>query len=336
MTALEVEMETIFSTTKIHPRDRFDYWHSVACQYIVNHDSKPKNPTAFHAELQSGVVDDIGLVEFETSELTVWHTARHVARADCENIFVCRQLTGQLAIEQCGRQAMLQPGDFTMLDSRLPYSATFSPSCRLLCVKLPRAPLEARLGKPLEMIARTIRPAAAESGLTSAYLGMLPTYAIGLSREAKAIVRNQVLDLVAVSMAKAMESHAPRVSSARSVAHIRVRAAIEAHLNDPTLDPNAVAAAAGISVRYANSVLADDNTSISRLIQQRRVARCRRALDDPSQFHRTVTEIAYGWGFSDMTHFARRFRAEYGLLPSEHRKVMQISRRPPSRTNSED
>ena len=51
----------------------------------------------------------------------------------------------------------------------------------------------------------------------------------------------------------------------------------------------------------------------------RRLARCRRALEDPSQAHRTVSEIAYGWGFSDMTHFGRKFKAAYGLLPRDYR-----------------
>ncbi|WP_310353804.1 hypothetical protein [Methylobacterium sp. BE186] len=30
-----------------------------------------------------------------------------------------------------------------------------------------------------------------------------------------------------------------------------------------------------------------------------------------------MSEIAYGWGFSDMTRFGRRFKAAYGLKPSE-------------------
>ena len=71
----------------------------------------------------------------------------------------------------------------------------------------------------------------------------------------------------------------------------------------------------------ANAVLAEESLSISRLIQARRLARCRSALDDPLQTHRTVSEIAYGWGFSDMTHFGRVFRAAFGLLPSEYRKA---------------
>jgi AraC family transcriptional regulator, positive regulator of tynA and feaB len=81
-----------------------------------------------------------------------------------------------------------------------------------------------------------------------------------------------------------------------------------------------VAAAAGVSVRYANAVLAEEDTSIMRLVLARRLERCRRALEDPSQAHRTVSEIAYGWGFSDLTHFGRKFRAAFGLTPSDYRR----------------
>jgi AraC family transcriptional activator of tynA and feaB len=102
---------------------------------------------------------------------------------------------------------------------------------------------------------------------------------------------------------------------------LRVRSIIEASLQDPRLNAAAIASTAGISVRYANSVLADEHTSISRLIQERRLERCRRALEDPAQSHRSVSEIAYAWGFSDMTHFGRKFRHAFGPLPSEYRRA---------------
>jgi AraC-like DNA-binding protein len=101
---------------------------------------------------------------------------------------------------------------------------------------------------------------------------------------------------------------------------MQLRSAIDRRLTDPTLNPAAVAAAAGVSVRYANAVLADEHTSIARLIQTQRLERCRRALSDPMQVYRTVAEVAYGWGFSDMTHFGRRFKSAFGLLPSEYRR----------------
>ena len=75
-----------------------------------------------------------------------------------------------------------------------------------------------------------------------------------------------------------------------------------------------------MSVRYANAVLGHEHTSITRLIRTERLERCRKALADRSQAHRTITEIAYGWGFSDMTHFGRSFKAVYGELPSDYRR----------------
>ena len=77
-------------------------------------------------------------------------------------------------------------------------------------------------------------------------------------------------------------------------------------------------------MRYANAILASEDTSIMRLIQARRLERCRRALEDPLQAHRRVSEIAYGWGFSDMTHFGRKFKAAFGVPPSEYRKGTKL------------
>jgi transcriptional regulator GlxA family with amidase domain len=57
-----------------------------------------------------------------------------------------------------------------------------------------------------------------------------------------------------------------------------------------------------------------------RLVLAMRLARCRQALEDSLQDHRTVSEIAYGWGFSDMTHFGRCFKAAYDVSPRDYRK----------------
>jgi AraC-like DNA-binding protein len=55
--------------------------------------------------------------------------------------------------------------------------------------------------------------------------------------------------------------------------------------------------------------------------RKKRLERCRKALTDPAQSKRSVSEIAYSWGFCDLTHFGRAFRAAYGMLPSECRQL---------------
>jgi AraC family transcriptional activator of tynA and feaB len=322
-------VETLFSTKDVHPRDRFDYWHNVACKNLVAHDSYTECRQTFTAEMQGGRLADVGLVLFENTSMAVAHTRCHVDQARNDDLFVCRQVAGLLELEQNGREAAIEPGDITLLDPLLPYAGRFSSGSKLLVLKVPRRALEARVGNTREMIIRSIKPTETENGLTSSFLAMLPGYTDKMGPAATDIIKDQTLDLVAVSLAKAMELHRPKVSSVRSLALLNVRAAIAARLSDPALDPATVAAAAGISVRYANAVLAqEEGTSLARLIQARRLARCRRALEDPLQMHRTISEIAYGWGFSDMTHFGRRFKAAYGMSPTEYRNLATQSEAP--------
>jgi AraC family transcriptional activator of tynA and feaB len=316
-----IAVETVFSTKEVHPRDRFEYWHEIACKIIVDHSSKPESRQSFEAKLQVGAIADVGLVLFENSPMDVLHTQRQVAHATGDKLFVCRQVAGTLVLEQSGREIVLEPGDVTLLDPLLPYAGKFQQGSKALVVKVPRRALEARVGKTRDMTTRVMRPVHGEYNLMSWILATLPANAGRLGSAAEEILKEQALDWIAVSLAKMTEGHTPRLSSARSLASMSIRAAIEARLADPCLSVNSVAAAAGVSIRYANAVLAEEDMSIMRLVQARRLERCRRALEDPLQSRRTVSEIAYGWGFSDMTHFGRRFKAAYGMLPRDCRRL---------------
>jgi AraC family transcriptional regulator, positive regulator of tynA and feaB len=253
--------------------------------------------------------------------MEVIHTIRHIRRAQSNDLFVCQQIAGSLALEQGGRQAILTPGDVTLIDPMMPYLGRFAPSSKLLVVKMPRRSLEARTGKAKELVLRLLKPANAESKLASQFLAMLPDYAKDLSQASAELVRNQALDLIALALTKTIAQEPVRLSIARSVALLNIRAAIETRLADSSLHPKVVAAACGISVRYANSILAQEGLSLGRLIIQRRLEHCRRCLRDEAHAHRLVSDIAHGWGFSDMTHFSRLFKKAYGVLPREFRKL---------------
>ncbi|MFC6791858.1 helix-turn-helix domain-containing protein [Methylobacterium komagatae] len=313
-------MKTIFSTDHVHPRDRFDFWHDVARKDVADHASTPRCRQTFRAQLRSGSIGAIGLVLFENSEMSVSHTRHHITHADTDELFVCRQFAGSVSLEQDGREVLLGAGDITLIDPRLQYQGRFSDDSELLVLKIPRQLMEARLGQTRELTARAVKPLGGENRLLSASLAMLPFQTDGLSPAAEALMEPHILDLITLSFNGTREETGVHTSSARALVRVSLRAAVEARLADRTLDVGTVARAAGVSVRYANEVLAEESTSIAQLIQARRLARCRQALEDPLQAGRTVSEIAYGWGFSDMTHFGRRFKAAYGVLPSEYRR----------------
>ncbi|UPJ76154.1 helix-turn-helix domain-containing protein [Bradyrhizobium sp. 187] len=314
-------METIFSTRRIHRRDKFDHWHSVACKQIVDHDSRPEARLSFDAEVELGRLCKLELILFSNSPMQISHTAAHASRTKSDHVFVCRQLSGSVLLDQEYREITLAAGSVVLLDPLLPYSGKFLQDSKMLVVKVPRRQLEARLGKIRNMVTRLIPPARAQDRLTSMVMGMLPSLASQMNSISDQLVGNHVLDLIAVSLAKAVEGARPRVACSRGLLLLNIRAVIEARLNDRCLDPQTVADSVGVSVRYANQILEEHNTSLARLILARRLARCRCALEDPAQANRTISEIAYGWGFSDLTHFGRRFKQAYQILPREARAL---------------
>jgi len=313
-------VQKLFCTDDVHPRERFDYWHEVACRAICAHDSQPAKRFGFKAHIDRGTLGDLDLVQFSNSAMTVDHTASHAARVTGDDIFLCRQVSGTLGLEQDAREVLLQPGDMTLIDPLLSYSGRFSDQSHLLVIKLPRRELEARVGKSRQMVARHITPQDSLTRLASSHLALLPAQAEPVDRPIGDFLKVQTFDLIALALTTSMRDRLPRISSARAVVSMSVRIAIESRLTNPRLDVRTVAAAAGVSARYANAVLAKEGTSIARLILERRLARCRSAIEDTQQASRTLSEIAYGWGFSNMTHFGRSFRNAYGVLPSEFRR----------------
>jgi AraC family transcriptional regulator, positive regulator of tynA and feaB len=321
-------MQQLFSTHALHPRDRFDFWHDVACKYIAGHDSRPQARCDFHAEFERGSLAEISVMRFQNSPMQVIGTERHIAKAKAEtdDLLFLRQLDGAISFEQDGRDVRLGEGDMTLIDPLLPYFGRFETVSKLLVIKIPRRLLEMRTGKLQAFTAVGIRRDNAECGLTSSFLATLPEFTGQLGSTAQELLREQALDLMALCLAKAADER-PRLSAGHSVILLNIRAAVEARLADPNLDVRTIAEAAGVSVRYANALLASEGASLSRLIQTRRLMRCQKALEDPSQLRRTVSEIAYSWGFSDMTHFGRVFRKAYGMLPSDYRKEFASKQR---------
>ena len=79
--------------------------------------------------------------------MQVSHTARHIAHARSDHVFVCRQVAGVILLEQDTRQIALEAGDVSLLDPLLPYEGNFSADSETLVLKVPRRELEARVGE---------------------------------------------------------------------------------------------------------------------------------------------------------------------------------------------
>lgn len=315
----DASMEVVFSTGAVHARDRLDYWRSEASKVFVEHDFDTAVGRAFRGILRATSIGKLGLASFESDEATVHYTDRCVRHAASDDFFICRQITGGAVLHQDGRSVLPKIGDLWLIDPRRPFSIDVQPDSLSLAIKAPRDELEARLGDISGLTARPISGEQPVVSLASGFFDMLAQRAGAIDEPAAGKLAQQALDLLALAIKSELHEGSHSVSSPRSVTLLRLKAVIEERLRDPALKPASAAAAAGISVRYANALLAEEGTSLERHIMNRRLENCHRELSALPSVSRTVSDVAYAWGFSDLSHFTRRFKARFGCSPGECR-----------------
>ena len=94
-----------------------------------------------------------------------------------------------------------------------------------------------------------------------------------------------------------------------------VVAKIETHMDDPAFSVEKLSEEMAMSrIHLHRKLKATTGQSASHFIRQVRLRRARQLLEQNSA---TVTEIAYQVGFNNMSYFAKCFKEEFGLLPSE-------------------
>jgi AraC-like DNA-binding protein len=309
------------STNDVHPRDRVAYWREVATRAYVRHHFRSVSGASFSGTIQAGSLADLGVSTFECDPCRVDRTARDASRDDTDDIHICFNVAGRSIVEQNGRQAVNEAGSFMLLETRRPFATVFEMNMRAHGFTLPRRLLEARLGSASAFTARAIDIHSPLAKMTAAFFAMLPACLDTIDAAAASKITEQALDLIALTYSVATQYAGVSLSSPKTIALMRLKSVIDARLPDPEFGPELAAAEAGLSVRYANALLAQEGTSIQRYIVTRRLDRCRRSLEDPKQAHRLIGDIAYCWGFSDLTHFCRRFRAEFGFSPREYRRI---------------
>jgi AraC-like DNA-binding protein len=313
-------MATSFSTHDVHPRDRLAFWREVATKGFVSHEFCTDLGPGYQGSVRLASLAGLGIAEFECDPGDISRTKEHISSSDSDDLLICAQIAGEGAAAQDGRRGAIEGGSFCVLDPRRPFTATMHTKTKSVILQVPRQRLEVRVGSLGRLTARAMDIRMPLSALASGFLTMLPTCTETLDSVAEGKLAEQALDLVALAFSAEADRRVGELSSPRACTLLRLKAEIETRLTDPDLKPSTVAEATGISVRYANALLSAEGTSLERYILTRRLERCRGALDDPVQARRSIGEIAFGWGFSDLSHFGRRFKSAFGSAPSEYRR----------------
>ena len=318
-------MRLHFSTDDVPLPDREQFCRDVfATQVMRVTPSDRPDLGRFRAHLDAQVVGRFILIDFQAPHRTGGRTAADVRKDNSDRFQLrrlrCEEIYTTAPTRLRSEEFRLAPGDFCVSSCEWPYEWETQDGASASALLIPRTVLSplvggGRLTGPVVIAARsplgTLVEAAFDAVNTQAPL--LPP-ALG-----DAVLQN-LSRLVALACGASEEG---RWSGSDALRVARLEAAkrhIEQHLAEPDLTPAHIAAALGISVRTLHLAFEPTGTSFAEHVTRRRLQECRAALERPAGT-RSITDVAFAWGFSNLTTFYRAFHREFGMAPGQLRPL---------------
>ena len=201
------------------------------------------------------------------------------------------------------------------------WSVVFQRDMRAIVLSVTSEALHGRIAGKSRLSAPRV---AAPSGLADVFSRMLDATARTMETLVDvewAAVAQGLVDLL-LTFSHQLIGPAPEASGTATQAALlhRICQTIERGLDDPELVPARVAQEEGISERYLQKLFEGVGDNFTHYVRERRLQRALADLSNPGQAHKSISEIAYRYGFGDSAHFSRTFRHRFGLPPREFRQ----------------
>ena len=292
----------------------FSYWVDTVCDRFLELDIDSPVREHFHARLDQCALGPATASWLCADIQRVRRTTAKIARAHPG--FLLMQLrSGRVQVRQAGRITPLHPGECVLLDGAQPYEVECPEATRSCVLQLPDEWLRRWVRSPEHLTpARFIT-----QGWSGALCAAMASLDVD-SCEDLALPPEEVAVHVAALLKLAL---GPQAHDTVGDQHLRERLVrtLRNSLSDPGLCPASVAAEHRISVRTLHYAFAASGTSFIEQLMQARLLRARDLLADPQLQDVPVIEVAARCGFTDPSHFARRFRRQFGIAPLAFRRA---------------
>ena len=305
--------------------DGFTQWRRLISTSFVPLGAEPLRGRsasgAFRGRVGGRRLNDVGMMQVSASGHTVRRTPELIAAGGEGNYKLSLQLDGRGMLLQDGRETVMRPGDLAIYDTQRPYTLSFDGDFRTLVLMFPQHLLGLSPEDVAELTAVSMGRGQALGEAVSPFLAqigeMLPTLQGPIGYR----LAMNVVDLLSTLLANEVYAKPDQAADGHARLLRRVQHHIEAHLADPRLGPQEIAAAHFISTRTLHQLFADAGHTVGAWVRERRLERCRRDLLDPLHAHVPVGAIGARWGLVDAAHSSRAFRAAFGASPSQYRRT---------------
>jgi AraC-like DNA-binding protein len=307
----------LLDTEALPPAERADAFYAAMMQAsvpcAVTHEGDQQ---AIRARMTLHDFGDANLFTADMSGNRLIRTARHVARESPPVIAVAVQSRGSAWLAQGDERRRVGCGELMLTDLTAPYDFGWTGDGASRAFQIRYEYLGLRVD--------TVRRAAARLhtsplyGLVRNHLNQLADDAEKLSADPGGYALGAATtELIRALLVSAAPDDPERASVMAQTTATRILTYLRQHLAEPDLTPARIAHAHHISVRTLYAILAEHGISLEQWLITQRLSRARADLASPFGRQQPIAVVARSWGFTNATHFGRRFKATYGITPGE-------------------
>jgi AraC-like DNA-binding protein len=311
-------MPTVISTESYLPNERLPIWRSFLSRVCGSFDVEPLGRADFSGAIATATLGGL-------SYKTIWGTDSRIVRSSLAasrhgggQFYFIVQIDGIGELRQAGAEAILHPGEAALIDGDRASEFVFLHGCRKLVLHIPSPLLKAYCRGCEPRLATRIEA----SGYAKALISLLRTAADQIGQfdgDSSRLVADQILSGVAhlVCGDRGDGPEPTRTTSPHTLEN--VKRLVRQSLADPDLTITRAASLAGMSSRKLQRLFQASGVTYGDWLRGERLRHCYFELVSSRERSVSITDLAFNWGFSDVSHFSRAFRAEFGVCARDVR-----------------
>jgi AraC family transcriptional regulator, positive regulator of tynA and feaB len=307
------------STAGLAPKKQIQCWSDALTDLCGQFDVDPLEASTFEGRINYISVSKLKLCQIEASQHRIAHTAANSHGREHPYIKILFQTYGVSYFEQNGCQIQVQPGDCLAYDVSCPHTIISPSLTRHEVVIVPKELLRERGFNFGKMSACKLSARNGTGRIAHDFVQAAFDEAAKLSANSAVGVADSLIDLLLLPLREA-DTTFDRVGP--EAMYVRAQAFIREHLRDPDLSIDRISAALGCTKRYLHMIFSERGMTVSDYIWRARLQHCRQELE--AHGGKTITDVAFSWGFSSSSHFSRVFRKCFGVVPSAIHKGQHV------------
>jgi AraC-like DNA-binding protein len=309
-------MRLMLNTCEVPESDRVEYWRSAKLQALTAACRvEPLVSLPFRASMGVMPFGPLSLIDISG---TAYRCTREAPATDgCVSIMF--QVSGIGTVTDHCSTARLMPGDVCLVPPDREIVAERASEFRQILVKVKIDDLDEAMPRWRHLTAVTIEAARPRVRPTAELLRFVLEHRAELDLGCRERLAATTLTLLSglLDGVGAVGDGATTAKHSRLAAFHRQR--IERYicdnLRDPELNVTKIAHELGLSTRYVHKLFEAEPVNVMQRALAQRLRECHR--DVAARGTRSISDVAYSWGFNSPAHFSRVFKKHFGVRPSD-------------------